>query len=122
VERVVFIDGSSLGAATVATIDAMLGAMGPEDGLVQFEMAAEAIKLTRELQIDGTEPEEAPLLIYRGVDRSTVLSFRPPEVLRASALLAALATPPSEAWVNPAGLVVANGGRIETYPRFPLKE
>lgn len=118
VERVVFIEGSAPNAATLATISAMLSAMGAEDGLVRFEMAAEAVKLTRDPQIDRTTPG-ARLLIHRGVDRSTVVSFRPPEALRVSAILAALATTPSESWVNPAGLVVANGGRIETYPRIP---
>jgi len=115
VERVVFIEGSSPEAATLATIDSMLRAIGPQDGLVQFQMAAEAIKLTREPQVDGATLQ-LPFLIERGVDRSNVVSFRPPELLRTSALLAALAKPPSEEWVDPAGLIVANGGWIETYP------
>lgn len=118
--RVVFVQGSAPDATMLATIDAMLIAMGSEDGLVRFEVAAEAIKLTRAPQVDGLAPQ-LPVLIERGVDRSTVVSFRPPELLRTSALLAALAMPPSDEWVNPAGLIVANGGRIETYPRIPLK-
>lgn len=120
VERVVFVEDSTFDAALLATIDAMLAALGPEDGLVQFEMAAEAIKLTR--QPSNGMPLETPLFISHGVDRSTVVSFGPPEVLRVSALLDALATPPSESWVDPAGLIVANGGRIETYPRLPLTD
>ena len=112
---VVFVEGSSPDATTLATIDGMMRAMGPEDGLVQVEMPAEAIKLTTGPQVDGTV--ESPVLIYRGVDRSTVGSFRPPELLRTSALVAALVKAPSEEWVNPAGLVVANGGWINTYPR-----
>jgi hypothetical protein len=115
VERVVFVDGLVPDAATLAIIDSMLGAIGPQDGLVQFQLAAEAIKLTREPQVDGVTPQPA-VLIERGVDRSNVVSFRPPELLRTSALLAALAKPPSEEWVNPAGLIVADGGWIETYP------
>jgi hypothetical protein len=115
VERVVFVEGLSPDAATLATIDSMLRAIGPQDGLVQFQMAAEAIKLTREPQMGGATLPPA-VLIERGVDRSNVVSFRPPEVLRTSALLAALAKPPSEEWVNPAGLIIANGGWIETYP------
>lgn len=121
VGRVVFVAGSSPDATTLATIDAMLGAMGTEDGLVRFEMAAEAIKLTRRPQVDRATARLL-VLIERGVDRSTVVSFRPPELLRTSALMAALAMPPSDEWVNPAGLIVANGGRIETYPRIPLKD
>jgi hypothetical protein len=120
VERVVFVEDSTLDAAMLTTIDAMLDAMDSEDGLVQIQVAAEAIKLTRPPS-DGTPPG-TPLFIGQGVDRSTVVSFGPPEVLRVSALLGALATPPSESWVDPAGLVVANGGRIETYPRLPLTD
>jgi hypothetical protein len=112
---VVFVDGLFPDAATLAIIDSMLRAIGPQDGLVQFQLAAEAIKLTREPQVDGVTPQPA-VLIERGVDRSNVVSFRPPELLRTSALLAALAKPPSEEWVNPAGLIVADGGWIETYP------
>src|SRR5687768_5039233 len=111
VGRVVFVAGSSANATTLATIDAMLGAMGSEDGLVRFEMAAEAIKLTRKLQVDRAT-SQLPVLIERGVDRSTVVSFRPPELLRTPALRAALAMPLSDEWVDPAGLIVANGGRI----------
>jgi len=117
VEQAVFVEGSSPDATTLATIDVMLRAMGPEDGLVQVQMATEAIKLTTEPQVVGTI--ESPVLIYRGVDRSTVVSFCPPELLRISALVAALVKPPSEEWVDPAGLIVANGGWIETYPRGP---
>lgn len=105
VELVVFVEDSPPDAATVATIDDMLAAMGSEDGLVQYQMAAEAIKMTR------------GQILSRGIDRSSLVSFRPPEVLRTAALVAAVANPPSELWVNPAGLVAANGGRIETYPR-----
>ena len=118
VERVVFVEGSSPDATTLSTIDAMLSAMGPEDGLVRFQMSAEAIKLTKERHMDGTTLRPA-VLIDRGVDRSTVVSFRPPEILRISALAAALAKPPAEDWVDPAGLIVANGGWIETYPGGP---
>ena len=115
VERVVFVEGLSPDAATLAIIDSMLRVIGPQDGLVQFQMAAEAIKLTKERQVVGVTPQ-LPFLIERGVDRSNVVSFRPPELLSTSALLAALAKPPSKEWVDPAGLITANGGWIETYP------
>ena len=114
VELVAFVEDSPPDAATVATIDDMLAAMGSEDGLVQFQMAAEAIKLTKG---DGRGRQQ---FVGKGIDRSTLVSFRPPEVLRAPALVAAVTKPPTELWVNPAGLVAANGGRIATYPRQPL--
>lgn len=113
VELVVFVEDSPPDAATVATIDDMLASMGSEDGLVQFQVAAEAVKLTK-ADVSGSQH-----FIGQGVDRSTLVSFRPPEVLRAAALVAAVTRPPSELWVNPAGLVAGNGGRIATYPRAP---
>lgn len=148
-ERVVFAAGSSVDSMTVASINAMLSVMGPEDGLVQFQTAAEAIKLTR--AGNATEGASGPArMIDRSIDRSTLVSFCPPEVLRVPALVGAAAGqinekwatdegtpsgrggPPAnrdgrggslanrDAWVNPAGLVAANGGRIETYPRPAL--
>jgi hypothetical protein len=107
VDLVVFVEESP-DAGVVAVIDDMLAAIGSEDGLVQYEMVTEAIKLTR------------GQLLSHGIDRSTLVSFRPPEVIRAVALLAAVADPPPGLWVNPAGLVAANGGRIETYPPMPF--
>ena len=122
VDLVVFAEDSSFDAANVATITDMLAAMGSEDGLVQFQVPAEAMKLTRAaVSGDRTPPTDVPpdslVFIRHGIDRSKLVSFRPPEVLRASALVAAVKIPPSELWVNPAGLIAARGGRIETYPR-----
>jgi len=121
VKVVVFVEDSSLDAAIVATINDMLAAMGSEDGLVQFEVPAEAMKLTRApASVDRpptTNIAGSHVFIRHGIDRSKLVSFRPPEVLRASALLAAVTIPLSELWVNPAGLIAARGGRIETFPR-----
>lgn len=111
VELVVFVEDSPPDAATVATVKDMLAAMGPEDGLVQFQLVAEAIKLTRD------DPARSQRFIDHAIDRSTLVSFRPPEVLRSAVLVAAVAQTPSELWVNPAGLVAASGGIIATYPR-----
>ena len=111
VELAVFVEDSAPDAATVATIDDMLEAMGPEDGIVQFHLAAEAVKLTRG-DAAGSQP-----FVGHAIDRSTLVSFRPPEVLRAAALVAAVTRPPSELWVNPAGLVAASGGVIAIHPR-----
>lgn len=112
VELVVFVEDSPPDAATIATIDDMLAAMGPEDGLVQFQLAAEAVKLTKASQAHTLH------FIGQGIDRSTLVSFRPPEVLRAAALVAAVSEPPTELWVNPAGLVAASGGTIATHPKL----
>ena len=123
VDLVAFVEDSSFDAANVATITDMLAVMGSEDGLVQFQVPAEAMKLTRAAgSRDGTPPTDgvapgSPVFIRHGIDRSKLVSFRPPEVLRASALVSAVKIPPSELWVNPAGLIAARGGRIETYPR-----
>ena len=109
VELVVFVEDSPPDAAT---IDAMLAAMGSEDGLVQYQVAAEAIKVTKR---DASQSQH---FIGSGIDRSTLVSFRPPEVLRASALVAAVAKPPAELWVNPAGLIAASGGTIAIHPNL----
>lgn len=111
VELVVFVEDSPPDAATVATIDDMLSSMGPEAGLVQFHLAAEAVKLTRD------DAARSQRFVGHAIDRSTLVSFRPPEVLRAAALAAAVSRPPTELWVNPAGLVLASGGVIATHPR-----
>ena len=111
VEVVVFVEDSPPDAATIATVKDMLAAMGPEDGLVQFQVVAEAIKLARD------DAARSQRFVDHAIDRSTLVSFRPPEVLRAAVLVAAVAKTPAELWVNPAGLVAANGGIIATYPR-----
>lgn len=111
VELVVLVEDSPPDAATVAIVDDMVSAMGPEDGLVQFHLAAEAVKLTRG---DAARSQQ---FIGHAIDRSTLVSFRPPEVLRATALGAAVTRPPSELWVDPAGLVAASGGIIAIHPR-----
>lgn len=115
VELVVFVEDSPPDEATIATIDDMLATMGSEDGLVQFQVAAEAIKVTL------GDASGSGQFIGEGIDRSTLISFHPPEVLRASALVAAMTRLPSDLWVNPAGLVAGNGGRIATYPRSPAQ-
>jgi hypothetical protein len=118
VDVVVFVEDSPLEPAFVATINDMLSAMGSEDGLVQFQIPAEAMKLTRDQGSKSNDVSPGSLVfISHGVDRSKLVSLRPPEVLRATALIAAVKIPPSELWVNPAGLIAARGGRIETYPR-----
>ncbi len=117
VELVVFVEDSPPDAGTVATIDDMLAAFGPEDGLVQFQVAAEAIKLTKG-DASRSQNSMGQHFIDQGVDRSTLISFRPPEVLRASALVAAISKPPTELWVNPAGLIAACGGTIAIHPKL----
>ena len=119
IERLVLVEGSSVDAPTARTIDEMLAAMGPEDGLVRFQIPADAIKLIKRESggAPGASPnKEAPRFVERGIDRASLLAFRPPEVLRVSSLVAALRTPPVGEWVDPAGLMAAHGALIETYP------
>jgi hypothetical protein len=103
VEVVVFFEDAVPDAATVARIDDMLAALGSEDGLVQYQMAAEAIKIRQGDRLSS-------------VDRSQLVSFRPPEVLKRSSLERALDPPPRDLWVNPAGLVARAGGTIGLFP------
>ena len=118
VERLVFVEGSSADSATAQAIEDMLAAMGPEDGLVRFQIPAEAIKLvTREGDAAPAPSNRGTVrFIERGIDRATLLVFRPPEVLRVSSLARALLRSAVGEWVDPAGLVAAHAGLIETYP------
>ena len=115
VERLIFVEGSSVDSATARAIEDMLAAMGPEDGLVQFQIPAEAIKLVKR-ESDLSADRKSVRFIERGIDRTTLLAFRPPEVLRVSSLNRALMTSSVGEWIDPAGLVAAHGGMIETYP------
>ena len=119
VERLVFVEGSAVDSATAQAIEDMLAAMGPEDGLVRFQIPAEAIKLVK-IEGDAASAPSANRgtlrFIERGIDRATLLAFCPPEVLRVSSLARALLHSPVGEWVDPAGLVASHAGLIETYP------
>ncbi len=92
-------------ASTVAQVDDMLAVVGDDlDGLVPTAPFTEAVK-----RVEGDR-------VVGAVDRSRLVRIRPPEVLRRSALSAALEGV-EDTWVNAAHLVVVAGGRIAPFLR-----
>ncbi len=91
--------------STVAQIDDMLAVVTDDlDGLVATAPFTEAVK-----EVEGDR-------VVRPVDRTSLVRIRPPEVLRRSALTAALGGV-EDLWVNAAHLVLAAGGTVAPYRR-----
>lgn len=103
VEIVAFIDDAMPDAAVIARIDDMLAVFDGADALVCFQRTTEAMK------------EVAGEVVVRGIDRSQLVAVRSPEVIRRSALDRAMASPPTEVWVNPTALVAADGAVIKLF-------
>lgn len=100
---VVFIDEPLPDAATVHVIESMLDEFGSECGLVRSVAATEAVK-----RLEGG-------LVAEGIDRSSLLSPRPPEIIRRACLDNAVMSLTDEQWVNPSALILAHGGLIRTF-------
>lgn len=102
VEVVVFTDEALPEPATVSRIDDML-AVFPDlgvDALTQWLPATEALKL-------GSGG-----IVERGVDRSTVVAVRCPEVIARAPLTRALASEDQETWVSPTATISRHGGKV----------
>lgn len=102
VEVVVFTDEPLPEPATVSRIDDML-AVFPDmevDALAQWLPATEALKLA------------SGGMIERGVDRSTVVAVRCPEVIDRRMLARALQALERENWVSPTASVARIGGTV----------
>jgi hypothetical protein len=118
VETVVVTDEPHPDPATLSIIDDMLAEF-PDTGaaaLTRWVPATEALKLER----DG--------IIRVGVDRSTVVAVRCPEVIDRDALTRALDTAGAGVWINPTAEVARIGGRVRLFdrgmivrPHFPDK-
>lgn len=100
---VVFIDEPVPDAATVHVIESMLDDLGTECGLVRSVAATEAVKRLE----DG--------VVAEGIDRSSLFSPRPPEILRRECLANAAMSLTDQQWVSPSALVLAHGGMIRTF-------
>lgn len=100
---VVFIDEPLPDAATVKVIDSMLDEFGAECGLVRSVAATEAVK-----RLEGGDVAE-------GIDRSSLFSPRPPEIIRRRCLEKSVMALTDEQWVSPSALVLAGGGTIRTF-------
>lgn len=105
VETVVFTDEPLPEPMTVSRIDDMLAVFAEleADALVQWLPATEALKLSA----DG--------VIRRGVDRSTVVAVRCPEVIDRRALERALELAEDDGWVSPTAAVARAGGKVSLF-------
>ena len=100
---VVFIDEPMPDAATVNVIESMLDEFGTDCGLVRSVAATEAVKRLE----NG--------VVAEGIDRSSLFSPRPPEIIRRTCLEKATMALTDEQWVSPSALVLAQGGVIRTF-------
>lgn len=100
---VVFIDEPLPDAATVNVIESMLDEFASECGLVRSTAATEAVK-----RLEGG-------VVAEGIDRSSLFSPRPPEIIRRACLDNAVMALTDEQWVSPSALVLARGGMIRTF-------
>jgi hypothetical protein len=100
---VVFIDEPLPDAATVSVIESMLDEFGSECGLVRSVAATEAVK-----RLEGG-------VVAEGIDRSSLFSPRPPEILRRACLDNAVMSLTDQQWVSPSALVLSGGGKIRTF-------
>jgi hypothetical protein len=100
---VVFIDEPLPDAATVNVIDSMLDEFGSECGLVRSVAATEAVK-----RLEGG-------VVAEGIDRSSLFSPRPPEIIRRACLDNAVMSLTDQQWVSPSALVLSHGGKIRTF-------
>lgn len=101
---VVFIDEPLPDAATVNVIEAMLDEFGSaECGLVRSVAATEAVKRLE----DG--------VVAEGIDRSSLFSPRPPEIIRRACLDNAVMSLTDQQWVSPSAMVLSHGGKVRTF-------
>lgn len=112
ITKVVFVDEPVPDASTVSTIDDMIEAFEKldADALVQYVTATEAIK-----RVDGDDLAE-------GIDRSSLISIRSPEVIDRLALDRAVSRISGAPWVNTTSLIAAIGGKIAIYSGPPVQQ
>lgn len=105
IETVVFFDQPVPDGAMVSTIDDMLGHFDAveADALVQFVPVTEAVKrVEREVVLEG-------------MDRTSLVAVRCPEVIDRVVLAAAMGRIGDERWVNPTALIASAGATIALY-------
>ena len=109
ITTVVFVDEPVPDPSTVWTIDHMIAAFEEldADALVQYVSAMEAVK-----RANGD-------VLVEGIERSSLLAIRSPEVIDRQALDEAVSRITGELWVSPTALVAASGGKIALYGGSP---
>jgi len=105
IATVVYIDKPVPDASTVSTIDDMIAAFDRLDAdvLVQYVAATEAVK-----RVDDEK-------VVEGIDRTSLLAIRCPEVTDREALDRAVSRITDELWVSPTALIAAMGGKVALY-------
>lgn len=113
IKTVVFFDEPVPDAAMVSTIDDMLAEFEEFSALVlvPYVAATEAVK-----RVEAA-------VVAEGIDRSSLVSIRCPEIIDRAVLDAAVETLTDELWVNPTALVASQGTKIDLYghPLVPLR-
>ena len=105
IDTVVFIDEPVPDGAVVATIEEMLIEFegSPADVLAHYVPATEAVK---HVEADT---------VVEGIDRSSLVAVRSPEVIRRPALETAVDGVGDVAWVNPTALVASAGAKVSLF-------
>ena len=101
---VVFIDDPLPDHATISVVEAMLDELGDEAALVRSVPATEAVK---RLSSEG--------VVAEGIERSSLFSPRPPEIIRTPYLIEAVEYLGDEAWVCPSALIARLGARVRVF-------
>ncbi len=105
IDTVVFIDEPVPDGAVVATIEEMLVEFedSPADVLAHYVPATEAVK--------RVESE----VVVEGIDRSSLVSVRSPELIRRPVLERSVDKAGNLAWVNPTALVASTGATVSLF-------
>jgi hypothetical protein len=105
IDTVVFIDEPVPDGAVVATIEEMLIEFegSPADVLAHYVPATEAVK---HVELDT---------VVEGIDRSSLVAVRSPEIIRRPALERAVDGVGDVAWVNPTALVASVGAKLSLF-------
>jgi len=101
---VVFIDDPLPDHATIAVVEAMLDELGDESALVRSVAATEAVK-----RLSGMG------VVAEGIERSSLFSPKPPEIIRTPALIEASSHLADEAWVCPSALIARLGATVRVF-------
>lgn len=105
IDTLVFVDGPFPDNATIERIDDMLEQFASQDidALAGYVAATEAIK-----RVHGNQ-------VLHGVDRSTLIAVKGPEIISREALVRAVDSMDSHPWTCPLLLVARSGGRVARY-------
>ena len=105
IETVVFIDEPVPDAALISLIDDMVAGQESTgvDVVANFVPAVEAVK-----RVEANRVRE-------GIDRSKLVSVRPPEVVDRRSMQRAIGAIDGGLWINPAALISSSGGSLQLF-------